>query len=64
MIAFHRFLISAAIVFCVVLGIWLFGSFRAGGNVLTLVLGVAFVGAAIMLGYYLRHLNRFLHRQR
>ena len=64
MIAFHRFLISTAIVFCVVLGIWLFGSFRAGGNVLILILAVAFGAAAITLGYYLRHLNRFLHRHR
>lgn len=64
MIAFHRFLISAAIVFCVVLGIWLFGSYRSGGGIAALILAFAFGAAAVLLGYYLRHLNRFLGRHR
>jgi hypothetical protein len=62
-IAFHRFLISAAIVFCVVIGIWLFSEFRVDGGAGLLVLAVSFAGAAVGLGYYLKHLQRFLHRR-
>lgn len=62
MILFHRFLIGTAILFCVVFGVWSIGSYRGGGGAGTLALAVAFLLAAAALSYYLKHLNRFLHR--
>ena len=37
-------------------------AFRGDGAMTFLVLGVSFGLAAIGLGYYLKHLDRFLHR--
>lgn len=62
MIAFHRFLITTAIIFCLGLAIWMIDAFRGDGAMTFLVLGVSFGLAAIGLGYYLKHLDRFLHR--
>lgn len=62
MIPFHRLLISTAIVFCIVFAVWAFAAYRATGGMLQLVLGVAFAFASLALGYYLKNLNRFLHR--
>ncbi len=62
MILFHRFLIATAIVFCMALGAWLILAFRDRGGVWDLVLGVSFALAGVGLAYYLRNLNRFLHR--
>ncbi len=62
MIVFHRFLIATAIVFCMALGVWLVLAFRDEGGVLSLVLGISFALAGLGLAYYLRNLNRFLHR--
>jgi hypothetical protein len=62
MIVFHRFLIATAIVFCAGLAVWLIAAFRTDGPILLLVLGVSFALAAMGLGYYLKNLNRFLHR--
>jgi len=62
MIMFHRFLIGTAILFCVGLSWWLFAAGRSGGDALQLALSGAFVVAAAALGYYLKHLQRFLHR--
>jgi hypothetical protein len=61
MIAFHRFLIGTAIIFCAGLGIWMLSTYWGNGNVVLLVLGVSFALAALGLSYYLRNLNRFLH---
>ena len=62
MIGFHRFLISAGIIFCVMIAVWLVtstgGSVGAGRTILAVSFGLAAFG----LGYYLRNLNRFLHR--
>jgi hypothetical protein len=62
MITFHRFLIATAIVFCLGLAVWMVAAYRADGQVLMLVLGVSFGIAALALSYYLKHLDRFLHR--
>ena len=62
MIPFHRFLIATAIIFCVGFAAWAFAAYRASGAALQLVLGVVFTIAGIALGYYLKNLNRFLHR--
>ena len=62
MIPFHRFLIATAILFCVGFAVWAFAGYRAGGGALELGLGVVFTVAGVALGYYLKNLNRFLHR--
>jgi hypothetical protein len=62
MIAFHRFLIGTAIVFCAVFAAWAFVSYRGSGATGHLALGVAFSVATFALAYYLKHLNRFLRR--
>lgn len=64
MIGFHRFLIGTAIIFCAILAAWSLNVFRIRGGVPWLILGIAFVVATAGLGYYLRHLDRFLWRKR
>ena len=59
-IAFHRILISTAIVFCGLFSAWQAASFFREGLWLGLVLGLAFGAAALGLVYYLAHLDRFL----
>jgi hypothetical protein len=62
MIPFHRFLIATAILFCAGFAAWAFVAYRATGGGLQLGLGIVFAIAAVALGYYLKNLNRFLHR--
>jgi hypothetical protein len=62
MIPFHRFLIATAILFCVTFAAWAFVAYRSSGSSADLVFAVAFAIAGIGLGYYLKNLNRFLHR--
>ena len=62
MIAFHRFLIGTAIVFCAVFAVWSIVAFRSSGGALPLVLGAVFALAAAGLSYYLKNLRRFLGR--
>ena len=62
MIPFHRFLIATAILFCVGFAVWAFAAYRASGGATQLGLGIVFTVAGIGLGYYLKNLNRFLHR--
>lgn len=62
MIFFHRVLIATAIVFCLGLAVWMIAAFRSDGLLLSLVLGISFGVAALALSYYLKHLERFLHR--
>jgi hypothetical protein len=62
MIPFHRFLIATAIVFCIGFAVWAFVAYRASGGALQLALGIVFAVAGVALGYYLKNLNRFLHR--
>lgn len=62
MIPFHRLLISTAVVFCAGFALWAGWSYRESGDGVTLVMAVASAAAAAALGYYLRHLQRFLGR--
>lgn len=62
MIPFHRLLITTAILFCVGFAVWAFAAYRATGGALQLVLGILFAIAGVALAYYLKNLNRFLHR--
>ncbi len=61
MIAFHRFLICIAILFCLGFAAWSILAFEAQGGMATLVLGAVFLLAAAALGYYLNRLGRFLN---
>ena len=60
LIAFHRFLIGSAIVFCGGFAAWEFRAYASSGETGTLVLGVVFVFLTLGLVYYLWHLRRFL----
>jgi hypothetical protein len=62
MIPFHRFLITTAILFCAGFAAWAFAAYRAGGTGRDLAFAIGFAVAAAVLGYYLKNLNRFLHR--
>ena len=62
MIAFHRFLIASAILFCGGFAVWSIVAFRTEGRLLPLGMGIAFALAAGLLTYYLKNLNRFLGR--
>jgi hypothetical protein len=56
LIAFHRFLIGTAIVFCLGYAIWEFD----GGGARGVILGSIFTLLSVTLVVYLRHLGRFL----
>lgn len=62
MIAFHRFLIGSAIVFCAGFAAWAWLAFRSGGGTVALALGIGFGAATVGLSYYLKNLRRFLGR--
>lgn len=62
MIAFHRFLIGTAILFCAGFSVWALMAFRANGGAMALVLGITFAGCTVALSYYLKNLRRFLGR--
>jgi uncharacterized membrane protein YdjX (TVP38/TMEM64 family) len=62
MIPFHRFLIGTAICFCLGFATWTGMAYRAGGSARDLALTVVFASLGVMLGYYLKNLERFLHR--
>jgi hypothetical protein len=62
MIPFHRLLISTAIVFCGGFTAWAAWTYRQTGELLMLLMALAFAVATVALGYYLRHLKRFLGR--
>jgi hypothetical protein len=62
MIPFHRLLIVTGIVFAAGFALWAFVRYRQEPSLLMLVLAISFAGAAAALGYYLRHLQRFLKR--
>jgi hypothetical protein len=59
-IIFHRLLIGTAIVFCLGFSGWMLLTSREG--TMSLVLGGGFLVAGVGLAYYLKNLNRFLHR--
>jgi len=60
LIAFHRFLIAAAILFCLGFGLWELLAARDGGEVGALALALIFTLLGIGLIVYLMHLGRFL----
>ena len=60
LIAFHRFLIAAAILFCLGFGLWELLAARDGGGVGALALALIFTLLGIGLIVYLVHLGRFL----
>lgn len=62
MIAFHRFLIATAIVFCAGFALWALAAFRENDGALQLILAITFALAAAALAYYLKNLRRFLGR--
>lgn len=55
MIPFHRLLITTGIVFCAGFALWCW--WRGA-----MLLGIGFAILAVGLGYYLRHLKRFIGR--
>lgn len=60
MIAFHRLLIGTAILFCAGFAVWILADYGSHGEPLSLGLGLFFVLSTLGLGYYLKHLRRFL----
>jgi hypothetical protein len=62
MIYFHRFLIGTAILFCAVFSWWSFEASRSSGAWGLKALAIAFAVAVVALTYYLKNLQRFLHR--
>lgn len=64
LIAFHRFLIGAGIVFCFGYAIWEARAWAATGDAgaLIIAMGFALLGAGLVV--YLRRLGRILHLDR
>ncbi len=62
MVAFHKVLITTAIVFCAGFAVWALGHYLAYRRNDMLALAVTFGVIAVALGYYLSHLKRFLGR--
>lgn len=59
-IGFHRFLISAAILFCLGFGIWEVLNYAETRAAASLVTAIVFFVLGGGLGYYLANLQRFL----
>lgn len=64
LIAFHRFLIAAGILFCFGFAAWEVRSYVAGGRTAALALAVVFALLGLALIVYLRRLRRFLGYER
>jgi hypothetical protein len=62
MIPFHRFLIGTAICFCLGFAGWTFADYRHTASVWELALAIVFASGGALLAYYLKNLDRFLHR--
>ena len=62
MIIFHRVLIGTAICFCLGFASWAFAGYLTAHGVGMLALSGSFTAAALLLAYYLKNLQRFLHR--
>ncbi|MCE2421713.1 MAG: hypothetical protein J4G03_00105 [Gemmatimonadetes bacterium] len=60
-ISFHRFLISVAILFCLVFAAW--ALVTAGGRAGLSALGIGFLTGGALLAYYLANLERFLGKE-
>lgn len=61
-VGFHRFLIAAAILFCLGYGLYELLRYLEGAGPGALILALVFGSFAAGLGYYLANLDRFLHR--
>jgi hypothetical protein len=64
LVAFHRFLIATAIVFCLGFAGWEFRIFADSRETGVLVVGITFVVLGVGLALYLRRLGRFLGYER
>lgn len=62
MIAFHRFLIATAIVFCAGFTLWAHRAYQTTDGTGFRLLSAAFGLATVALSYYLMNLRRFLGR--
>jgi len=64
LVAFHRLLIAAGILFCFGFGIWEVRAWMTTGKVGALIIGMGFVLLGAALVAYLRRLPRFLGTDR
>ena len=64
LVAFHRLLISAGILFCAGFAAWEVRLYRQVGGTGAIVLAIVFAVLAIALIIYLRRLNRILGYER
>lgn len=62
LIAFHKVLITTAIIFSLGFSIWAFQAYSQRGDTGMLILAMGSVLAFVVLAVYLRHLRRFLGR--
>ena len=62
MIPFHRFLIGTAVVFCLGFAAWAGAAYRSSGGTQDLAFALVFAVLGVLLGYYLKNLERFLRR--
>lgn len=60
MIAFHRLLITTAIIFCTVFAVWSFREWQGSHSTFSGAAAAAFAVFAIGLSIYLVNLKRFL----
>lgn len=63
LIGFHRVLIGSAVLFCLLFGGMSGADFLRDGGSRSLVIALVFGGGALLFGYYLLHLDRFLGRE-
>ena len=64
LLAFHRFLIASAIVFCLGFAAWEFRAWMDSRETSVLILAITFVVLGAGLALYLSRLSRFLGYQR
>lgn len=60
MIAFHRLLITTAIIFCAGFALWGWREYQAAHTTWALASAIAFAIFAALLGVYLANLRKFL----
>ena len=60
LVDFHRFLITAGILFCLGFAGWEFVAFNRDGGSGALLVGIGFVGLGVLLIVYLSRLSRYL----
>jgi len=60
MIAFHRTLITTAIIFCTLFAVWSFREWQGSHSTFSMAAALAFGVFAVGLSVYLANLKRFL----